>query len=361
MLNDLPERPSSEGSGRSVGRARPGRPTMAMVAERVGVSVQTVSFALNTPDRVSTGTLRKVLKAVDELGYRPNQAARSLRTRSPQAIGYRLFPAMRGGSGGVLDGFLYELSVAARAADHDLLCHGAATDEEEIEVIEETARRGLVDCFVVTATREHDPRIPFLLERRIPFALFGRPWGLPLSDSWWVDVDGAAGVEQGVDHLAERGHTRIAYLGWKTPNGLGEDRESGWHRATRARGLPIRGLIQRGEDDSETGQRMAARLLERPNPPTAFSCASDALAIGALRACHRHGLVPGRDIGIVGFDDSVGSRVVTPSLTTIAQPLALAAQHTVRLLLEVMKGTDAQPEQVLLRPTLVVRDSSQPR
>src|SRR5256885_60439 len=81
-----------------------------------------------------------------------------------------------------------------------------------------------VDCFVITVTRNNDPRITFLLERGIPFVAFGRPWDHPMSDTWWVDVDGAAGVEQAVHHLAERGHQRIAYLGWDRPSGLGDDR-----------------------------------------------------------------------------------------------------------------------------------------
>lgn len=103
---------------------------MAMVAARVGVSKQTVHYALNSPDRLSPTTLRRVLKAVDELGYRPNQAARSLRTQSPQAVGFRLLPTTQGQSGGVWASFLYELSVAAHRADHAVYCHPAATDEE---------------------------------------------------------------------------------------------------------------------------------------------------------------------------------------------------------------------------------------
>lgn len=334
---------------------------MAMVAARVGVSKQTVHFALNSPDRLSPATLRRVLKAVDELGYRRNQAARSLRTQSPRAVGFRLFPAESPSqSGGVLASYLYELSVAARQADHAVFCHAAATDEEEIQVIQEIFSMNTVDCVVITYTQLIDPRITFLLERGVPFVSFGRPWGHAMSDTWWVDVDGAAGVEQAVDHLAERGHRRIAYLGWDTPNGLGDDRESGWRRAMRSHGFATRDLAVRGTDEIDTGGKLAGRLLDRKTPPTAFACVSDTLAIGALRACRERGLSVGRDVGVVGFDDSVGARVVTPGLTSLAQPLDLVARHTVRLLLELLRDTDAKAEQVLLRPTLVVRESTVP-
>ena len=335
---------------------------MAMVAARVGVSKQTVHYALNSPDRLSPATLRRVLKAVDELGYRPNQAARSLRTRSPQAVGFRLFPTdHRSHSGGVLASYLYELSLAARQADHAVYCHAAATDEEEIQVILELFSMNTVDCFVITNTQSSDSRITFLLEQGFPFVCFGRPWGHAMSDTWWVDVDGAAGMEQAVDHLAERGHRRIAYLGWDTPSGLGNDRESGWHRAMSAHDFPTRDLAVRGTDEISTGHELAGRLLDSKAPPTAFACVSDTIAIGALHACRDRGLAPGHDVGVVGFDDSVAAHVVTPGLTSLAQPLDLAARHTVRLLLELLKATGAKPEQVLLRPSLVVRESTVPR
>jgi DNA-binding LacI/PurR family transcriptional regulator len=334
---------------------------MAMVAARVGVSKQTVHYALNSPDRISPATLKRVLKAVDELGYRRNQAARSLATHSARAIGFRLFPPnSRSQSGGVLANYLYELSVAARQADHAVFCHAAATDEEEIQVIQEIFSMNTVDCVVITFTQPNDPRVTFLLERGVPFVSFGRPWGHAMSDTWWVDVDGAAGVEQAVDHLAERGHRRIAYLGWDEPSGLGEDRESGWHRAMSSHGFATRGLAVRGSDEIGTGRELAGQLLDRKAPPTAFACVSDTIAIGALQACRERGLAVGHDVGVVGFDDSVGARVVTPGLTTLAQPLDLVARHTVRLLLDLLRNPDAKAEQVLLRPTLVVRESTLP-
>ncbi|MEV7866417.1 LacI family DNA-binding transcriptional regulator [Streptomyces sp. NPDC088124] len=333
---------------------------MAMVAARVGVSKQTVHYALNSPDRLSPTTLRRVLKAVDELGYRPNQAARSLRTQSPRAVGFRLLPTTEGQSGGVWASYLYELSVAAHRADHAVFCHPAATDEEEIQVIQEIFSANTVDCFVITSTQDHDPRIAFLRERGIPFVSFGRPWGHPMSDTWWVDVDGAAGMEQAVDHLAERGHRRIAYVGWDGRNGFGGDRESGWRRAMRSHGFSTRDLAVCGPDEISTGRELAGRLLDRKTPPTGFVCVSDTIAIGALRACRERGLAAGRDVGVVGFDDSVGAHFVDPGLTSLAQPLELVARHTMRLLLDRLKDPDAKAEQVLLRPTLVVRESTVP-
>jgi DNA-binding LacI/PurR family transcriptional regulator len=334
---------------------------MAMVAKRVGVSTQTVSFALSTPDRLSPATLRKVLKAVDELGYRPNHAARSLRKRSPQAVGFRVFPAHRD-VGGILSSYLYELSVAANGAGYGVFCHAAVNHQEEIRIIQETYRRNTVDCFVTTCNSPDDLDIPlFLLDHHIPFVVFGRPWGLPMSECWWVDVDGAAGLEQAVNHLVDIGHQRIAYLGWEKSIGLAEDRESGWQRAMSSHGLSTSGMDMHGPDDVETGRRLAGALLDRKTPPTGFTCASDTLAIGALRACQERGLEPGRDVGVVGFDDSIGARVVTPALTSIAQPLETAAKHTLRLLLDLLSGSDSKPEQILLRPSLVIRESTVPR
>lgn len=338
-------------------RKRSSTVTVEDVAAHAGVSRQTVSNAVNTPERLKPKTLKKVLAAVEELGYRPNQAARALRTQSTRSIGCRTLPVDRRGTGGILDRFLYALCDAARHAGYGVLCHAADSDDEEIVIFDELNRRNGVDGFVIAGTRFGDVRGDWLTTHDVPFVAFGRPWGRDPRSCSWVDIDGASGVRSAVEHLHAQRHHRIGFLGWEPGNGVGEDRCNGWAAAAKDLGLPTRGLAVLGPDDVDSGAAAAARLLDTSRPPTALVCASDALAVGAMRTLEDRGMRPGPDVSVVGFDDSVGAQLVRPGLSTLHQPLEEAAEHLMTLLLKRLRGDHAVTN-VLLDPTLVVRESS---
>jgi LacI family transcriptional regulator len=172
-------------------------------------------------------------------------------------------------------------------------------------------------------------------------------------------VDGKAGVGMAVDHLADRGHTRIAWIGWQKNSYIGEDRRSGWVDRMHDRGLATSRLSARGEDTIDFGRRAACALLES-EAPTGFVCASDTLAMGVLQALRDRGLRAGGDpqheIAVVGFDDSLPAQVT--DLTSLRQPLEQVAVEIVRLLDErLTHPMDTQPG-VLLPPALCLRASS---
>lgn len=250
-----------------------------MVAKRAGVSRQTVSNAANAPHLLRPETLQKVLGTIDELGYRPSHAARALRTRSTRVIGCRLLPSNYGGTGGVLDRLLHALCDAARSKGYDVLTFSVGTDDEEIGVFEDLLRRGAVDGFVLTNTHHGDVRPNWLLAEGARFVAFGRPWGRDQAAHSWVDVDGASGTRQAVEHLSALGHARVAYLGLPEGNGVGDDRYRGWHDAMAALGAPTKGLVARAEDGIASGRAMADQLLALPIQPTAFVCQSDTMAL----------------------------------------------------------------------------------
>ena len=331
------------------------RPTVESVARHAQVSRQTVSNALNAPQRVRPDTLSRVLAAIDELGYRPNSAARSLRTQSTRLLACRLLPAA---TGGVLDRFLHALCDAARDRGYDVLSFAAASDDVELDVLEDLLRRTAVDAYVIANTHHVDPRPGWLAGRGAPFAAFGRPWGEPAPRHSWVDVDGAAGVEAAVDHLAAQGHRRIAFLGWPEGSGVGDDRFAGWQRAVAAHRLPGRGLVRRAEDGMAAAAALTAALLDTARPPTAVVCVSDVMALGALRALDDRGVRPGPEVAITGFDDSPLATMVRPGLTSVRQPLEAVAEKVIEVLLEHLHGDRTEPAQMLLQPALVVRDSS---
>lgn len=332
-------------------------PTIEMVARRAEVSRQTVSNAVNAPHRLRPETLSRVQAAIDELGYRPNQAARSLRSHETRVIGCRLLPS---NSGGVLDRLLHALCDAARTSGYDVLTFSARDDDEEIEVYTDVLRRGAVDGFILTNTHHLDTRPEWLLEHGARFVAFGRAWGVRGAAHSWIDVDGAKGTAEAVEHLARLGHQRIAFLGVPPGSGVGDDRHRGWERTVEHLGLPTRGLCLRAEDGIESGRALTRRLLDAARPATGIVCVSDSMAIGALRALEDRGLEAGRDVSVIGFDDSPLAAVIRPGLSSVRQPIEAVANELIEVLLAELGGALRRPARRLLAPRLVVRESSGP-
>lgn len=321
--------------------------TIATVARRAGVSRQTVSNVINTPDVVREETRERVREAITALGYRVNQAARQMRTGRSRLIAVRIEPARDGINGSVLDRFLHGLTDAAGLAGYRVMLYTAADDADEIATYDELLSAYDLDAFVLTSTHHGDPRTSWLAARDVPFVTFGRPWGAPETHSW-VDVDNAAGTAAATEHLLALGHRRIGFLGWPPGSGVGDARREGWHRA-----LGPWGPSAEATDGVDSGASAARAILQRKEPPTAIVCASDSLALGALQAARELG----RDVAIVGFDDTAVAQAI--GLTSVSQPLAEAATRCVDLLAEILDGrAPSAPTTVLLPPSLVVRKTA---
>ncbi|MEO3862137.1 LacI family DNA-binding transcriptional regulator [Acrocarpospora sp. B8E8] len=333
--------------------------TIADVARVAGVSRQTVSNALNTPEVVRPETRQRVLEVVEELGYRVNLAARQMRTGRSGLIAIRVDPVGDGINGSVFDRFLHGLTEAAAEAGHRLLLYTAADDHKEIAAFEDLLGAHEPDAFVLTSTHHKDLRTSWLLERQLPFVTFGRPWSeLPDVRHPWVDVDGAAGTEAATEHLLAAGHRRIAFIGWPPGSGVGDDRRLGWSRALAGAGLDPTGLSRETDDGSVEGEAVARDLLAGDPDITALVCASDSLALGALQVARSPNLAwhaeAYRRIAVIGFDDTPVAKAI--GLTSVHQPLTEAAARCMSLLSRALEGTP--PSHLLLPPFLVVRQSA---
>ena len=331
-------------------------PTLADVAERAGVSRQTVSNAVNNPDLLRPETLVRVQEAIEALGYSPNRAARNLRTRASHLIGLKVNPAQEGTANAAMDRFLHALvETTGEAGYHLLLFSGTADDP--VKGYDDLLSSTAVDAFIVTDTYLGNPQTAWLTSRRAPFVTFGRPWDNPDATHAWVDVDGAAGTEQATDHLLDLGHTRIAWIGWRKDSFIGEDRRSGWSRAMHRRGLPTTGLASRVEDTVSSGREAAGVLLDEA-APSAFVCASDTLAVGVMHVLADRGLYPGRDIAVIGFDDSQVAQTVPGGLTSVRQPLEQVAIELGKALEGLLGHPPVAAPGDLIRPTLAHRGSA---
>lgn len=344
------------------------RPTLRSVADRAGVSQQTVSNVLNAPHLVRPETFGRVSAVIDELGYRPHRAARQLRTRRSHVVGVRVLGSLDGIRGAVTERFLHAVTEQAQELGYRIMVFTAPDDVGEIRQYADLLDTVEIDAFVLTDTHHTDARTRWLSDRGIPFVTFGRPWDGPDADARshaWVDVDGSAGTHAAVEHLLALGHRRIGFIGWPDGSDVGDDRRRGWREALQTLRLSpdeLDALNDAAEDTVDNGAQAAARLLQRA-APTAFVCASDSLALGALAATRaRSELTAPASCAVVGFDDTPVAEAV--GLSSVAQPLQEVAKRALHLLLDQLDQPDGpvtadpQDRQVLLLPDLVVRASS---
>lgn len=338
------------------------RITLKEVARRAGVSYQTVSKVLNGQAQVAAETELRILEAVEALGYRPDFTARSLRSRRAFTIGYSWASSAAGQANPVLDQFLQSMFQAAERHGYYILSFPFQKDaSSQVALYAELLETGRVDGFVLSSVEYQDPRILFLLERGFPFAAFGR------SDDALcypcLDVDGAAGLQMATSHLIEQGHRAVACLAWPESSSSSNHRLAGYRQALQAAGIQSDpAWVIRSDGNRAAGYQAALQLMDLPEErrPTALVAVSDLLAIGAMQAARARGLQIGRDLGITGFDDSPLVQYLSPSLTSVRQPVWEAGQQVIQLLLDRINGGPASRPPVLLQPELIVRESSQP-
>lgn len=323
----------------------PEKVTIADVARRANVSRQTVSNVLNSPDLVREETRERVRQAVEELGYRVNQAARRMRTGRSRLLAVRIEQTQDGMN--VFDRFLHGLTESAAKAGYRVILYSADDDQSEIATFDDLLGAYEPDAFVLTGTHYGDVRTSWLAERELAFVTFGRPWGMPEGGGHpWVDVDGAAGTAAATRYLLDAGHRRIGFIGWPEGSGVGDDRRSGWVRALEEAGPKDSeaGVLERRTDGSAAEGEAAARELIAAGA-TALVCVSDSVALGAMQA----GPVP-----VIGFDDTPVAAAI--GLTSLSQPLSDAAVRCVRVLTRLLEDDSPdKPDHVLLQPSLVIR------
>ena len=340
-------------------------PTVEDVARAANVSRQTVSNVLNSPQLVKPATRAKVEAAIAELGYRPHASARRLRTRKSSTIGIRLDPMTNGISGSILDRFLHALTEQADARGLRVMLFTASDPADEIRQIRKLRDGADVDAFVLTSTFYGDPRTEWLIEANVPFVTFGRPWGIDdMNDPQhlWVDVDGFNGLRDATRHLVGQGLSRIAYLGWPSPSGTGDDRRRGWRAAMEATSLSVDELSAleiAAEDGVSQGRDALASLLSSGAAVDGVVCASDSLALGAVLAAPD-------GLPVIGYDNTPVASAI--GLSSVEQPLDEVAAGALELLLgstgsELVgwSNSSTDPRHRLVMPRLVVRERTAAR
>ena len=327
------------------------------VARLAGVSTATVSYVINNgPRPVSEETRAKVLQAIEQLGYQPNVMAQSLRRRRPNTIGLVFTTVERH----LTHPYFVDLltSIGEECAQHgfDLLLSSCTGRALEQGIYERLVGGRRVAGVIVTGVRHHDARIAYLSAEEFPFVVLGRP---EQGENFaYIDVDGASGVDEAVQHLIDLGWRRIACIGLSAELLCADDRLDGYRQALERNGLRYDpALIVNMHTTEAAGHQAMTRFLALDRPPDAVCACSDELALGAINAAQEQGLVVGQDVGVIGFDDIPSAAYCQPPLTTIRQPMYEIGTRLCRILIRVIKGEVPEEEQVVLPPTLVVRES----
>ena len=344
---------------RHPGRAKPvQRPTIADVAERVGVSRAAVSFAVNGRPGVGEETRTRILRAAEELGWRPSGPARALTRSLAGAVGLVLArPSDQLEVDAFFVRFLAGVERTLAARDYALVLHVVPPeDHDNLDAYRRLITSGRVDGMLLTDMVLDDARIDLLAESQLPAVIAGRPWGrcpFPV-----VETEHARGMAALVGHLIAAGHRSVAFIGGDPTYEHVAARRWEWIDTMRQAGLDP-GYSASVVPEDAAARAATARMLDAPRPPTAIVYTSDLLALAGLSVARERGLAVPADISIAGFDDSPLAALSSPPLTSVRVDHSGFGEAAAAVLLAEIDGAPPPPFD-LASPQLIVRSSTGP-
>jgi LacI family transcriptional regulator len=333
------------------------KPNIRDVAAHVGMSVSTVSRALNGYGDVNAETRKKVEKAAEKLGYRASFAAATLRSNQTQTVTFMVSRPWTKFVDPFFLGLLDGIEMVLQAQGYDLQVVMAREFESEIEIIRRTVERNRSDALLFGRTRPEDERIDYLQERGFPFVTIGQTLR---NDHDWIDRDHIKIGRAATERLIRLGHTRIAYLSTPYRYMYSHHNREGYRAALKEAGiahdpaLEVECFLSRN-----TGADAVTRLITTGVNPTALFCSNDMIALSAIEAMRSFGLEPGRDIAVIGCDDMPMAAASQPSLTTFSQNLDALGMRMGRMVLNKLGGTQTRLQD-LVEAQLLVRESDMP-
>jgi DNA-binding LacI/PurR family transcriptional regulator len=332
------------------------RATIKDVADLAGVSFTTVTNVLhNRGQRYSVETREKVKRAIEQLGYRPNQIARSLVRRRSNTLGIVVEHY-----GGVLMGNPYHAmlldGVLFEATRNGYQIKIIALPEPDIDSVRRQAEDGSVDGVILAAPRYQSVLLDWTENCPLPCVVAG---SIPASPSIaCVDVDDEGAVYRAVSWLIDLGHRRIGFIAGPVDYWSAHQREQGYLGALRDKGVHAENAwINRGDYSTQSGMAAMRELLCVRPALTAVFCCNDWMALGALETLWREGVRVPQDLSLIGFDDVEPASVARPPLTTIRQPVREIGSKAAEILLRRLRGESRSAERVIFPGELILRES----
>ena len=330
---------------------KPSRAGIRDLADAVGLSISTVSRALNGYSDVNPKTQLRIEEAAREIGYSANYAAavlRSQRTRTVTFIAPRPWTKFVDPFHlGLLDG----LEMALQAENYDLHVVMARDMDSELKILKRVVEQGRCDGILFGRTMPRDERVDYLLERAFPLVALGRT---ERDDHDWVDRDHFQIGKQATQRLIERGHTCIAVLSTQFRFTYSNAAVQGYRAALAEAGLPHDPSLEADCSPLKTGDKVFRDMLASGTRPTAIFCGNDMIAISVMDGMRRSDLRPGQDIALIGCDDIPISAYLTPALTTFTQDLDQIGTTMGKMMLSRLQGR-SEYQRVVIESELIER------
>ena len=329
------------------------------IAKTLGLSITTVSRALNGYPEVSEKTRSLVVAAAKAGGYSPNPQARSLVTGKMDAVGI-IYPISRNDLGD--PSFLETIaSLAVRLDQEDMdLVISSAVVGDELRAYRRMISRRRVDGLIVAQTQLHDPRLDYLLEQKFPFVAYGRSAACERYP--WFDFDNRAGLKMAVDRLLSFGHRRIALISAPTTFNFAAQRRAGYLAGLAEAAIAVNpAYIVDDVFDRRSGYGAMKQLLALQQRPTAVIVDNNLGGIGVMRALLDAGVVAGRDLSVIIYDGLPPDTLVDTTVTSVIQPEpGKVGQQLAEMMLALLAGEDPSRLQVLWQPEIQVGTSDGP-
>lgn len=331
--------------------------TIKDIARVAGVSVTTVSRALNGYSDVNEKTRQKIAAVARELNYSPNTLARGLVMQKSKTIGLLVSGISRES---VKDNFTFEVlcGVNERASTlgYDLILFNTNTMMQREKTYTQLCRERRVDGAIIQGIKKEDLYLKEVVESDIPCVLVDIP--VHSNSVGYVTTDNALGAKKAVEHLAGLGHHHIGMINGHEDAFVSQERLNGYREALKECGLSFRSeWVVSGNFEEKKAEKAACELLNRHKEVTAIFCASDLMALGALKACKELGLDVPKDISIVGYDNIVLASYSSPNLTTVGQEVYQIGYEAADLLIEMLEGKETNMERYL-DTKLIIREST---
>ena len=328
------------------------------VAEKARVSITTVSRVLNDSSSVTDSTRRKVKRAMAELDYKPNPSARALRNNRTNLIALVIPELVNPYFSAIAEGVQ---DVVRQAKLQLVLCNSGTNEKAELDYLELLPHKQVDGLILATPSlgpnRESERRLLELARKAYPIVSLGRRLNGRTVYFDTITTDTSVGMREAMLHLFENGHTRIAYFG--APAGVATTRLDTYKSMLSTRGLFVEDdLIFSTDLTLESGYKLAQKLWEQDQRPTAILAVNDMVAIGAILALQEQNIEIPRQMSIIGFDDIPMASIMRPHLTTVAQPKYDLGRLAAERLIGRLEGTIKSFECISLSTRLVIREST---
>lgn len=330
--------------------------TIKDIAKAANVSVTTVSRALNGYDDVNEGTRLKIRTIADQLGYSPNMAARSLISKKTKTLGLLLSNVTRDSS---KDNIAYEvlcgINDRSGELDYDLVLFSTTSQKQRMKSYKTLCQERGVDGVIIMGIRLDDPYLKEIVSSDIPCVLIDIILEGP--NVGYVTSDNTNGALAAVNHLLDSGHRHIAMINGHSQANVSILRLEGYRQALENYDVPFdESLVLDGLFSEAGGREAACKVLSSRPEVTALFCASDLMALGAMKAVKEMGKKVPEDISIIGFDNIDLTAYCTPALTTVHQYKYELGSHAAQILIDLLEGHEAI-HHVMLATELILRDS----